>query len=106
MIVRVPYHLKIPVDIAHLPADTCIMSVPCFITTSNTEFGRFRYTVMPFGVTLAGDVFQYKLDHCFGHLKNVIVIAYDIMTVCMKPNHSDHDQALTSLLETARKYKV
>ena len=61
---------------------------------------------MPFGATVAGDVFQCKLDQCFGHLKNVIVIADDIMVVGNKPSHNDHDQALTTLLETARKCSV
>ena len=61
---------------------------------------------MPFGMRVAGDFFQYKLDQCFGHLKNVIVIADDIMIVGKKPNHSDHDQALTTLPETARKSNV
>ena len=61
---------------------------------------------MPFGATLAGDAFQCKLDQCFGQIKNVIVIADDIMTVGKKMNHSDHDQALTTLLETARKCSV
>ena len=60
-------------DIPHLLADACIMTVcNCkkgywhqklddaspFLTTFNTEIGRFRYTVMPFGITVAGDVFQ------------------------------------------------
>ena len=36
----------------------------------------------------------------------VIVIADDIMIVGKKPSHSDHDQALTTLLETARKCNV
>ena len=102
-------------------ADACIMSVcDCkksywhqeldetlsFLTTFNTELGRFRYTVMPFGATVPGYVFQCKMDQCFGHLKNVIVIDDDIMTVGKKPSHSDHDQALTTLLETARKCNV
>ena len=52
-----------------------------FLTTFNTELGRFRNTVMPFGVTVAGDVFQCKLDQCFGHIKNVIVLADNIMIV-------------------------
>ena len=34
---------------------------------------------------MAGDVFQCKLDQCFGHLKNVIVIADEIMIVGKKP---------------------
>ena len=73
-----------------------------FLTTFNTELGRLRYTVMPFGATVAGDVFQDKLDQCFSHIKNVIVIADDIMTVGKRHNHSKHNQALTTLLEAVR----
>ena len=61
---------------------------------------------MPFGVTVAGDVFQQKLDQCFGHLENVIVIADDIMVVGKQPNHKDHNIALTQLLKTARECNV
>ena len=61
---------------------------------------------MPFGATVAGDVFQCKLDQCFGQIKNVIVITDDIMIVGKKRNHSEHDQALTTLLETGRKSNV
>ena len=61
---------------------------------------------MPFGATVAGDVFQRKLDQCFGHLKNVIVIADDIMVVGKQPNLRDHDTALTNLLNTARECNV
>ena len=39
-------------------------------------------------------------------MKQVIVIADDIMIVGKKPNHSNHDQALTTLLEMARRYNV
>ena len=74
------------------------MKLHPFLTTLNTELGRFRYTVMPFGVTVAGDVFQHKLDQCFGKIKQVIVIADDIIIVGKKPNHGDHGQALTTLL--------
>ena len=91
VIVREPYHFKTPKDIAHLPADACIMSVSdckkgywhqqldeasSFLTTFNTELGRFRYTVMPSGATVAGDVFWHKLEQCFGHIKQVMII-YD-----------------------------
>ena len=61
---------------------------------------------MPYGVTMAGDVFKHKLDQCFGHVKNVIVIADDIMVGGKQHNHRDHDQALTNLLATATKYNV
>ena len=61
---------------------------------------------MPFGITVAGDVFQWKLGQCFSHINNVIVIADDIMVVGKKQNHRDHDVALTALLETARRCNV
>ena len=61
---------------------------------------------MPFGATVTGDVFQCKLDECFGHIPNAIVIVDDIMIVGKKLDHKDHDQALTTLLETVRQCKV
>ena len=118
---REPYHFKTPEDIAHLLVDACEMTAydckkgywhqqldeaSSFLTTFNTEHGIFRYKVMPFGVTVAGDVFQHKLNQCFGKIKQVIVIADNIMIVGKKQNHSNHDQALTTLIETARRCNV
>ena len=91
---REPYHFRTPENIAHLLAEACIMNVcdckkgywhqkldeaSSFLTIFNTKIGRFRYTVMPFGATVARDVFQCKLDQCFGMIKQVIVIADNIM---------------------------
>ena len=121
VITREPYHFRTPEDVAHLLADACIMTVcdckkgywlqkldeaSSFLTTFNTVIVRFRYTVMPFGTTVARGVFQCKLDQCFGMIKQVIVIADDIMIVGKQQNHRDHDVALTTLLETARKCNV
>ena len=61
---------------------------------------------MPFGATVAGDVFQRKLDECFGKLKQVIIITDDLMAVGYKPDHSDHDQAFISLLHTDQRCNV
>ena len=61
---------------------------------------------MPFGITVAGNVFQRKLDQYFGLIEQLIVIADDIMVVGNQPNHWDHDVALTNLLETARKSNI
>ena len=58
---------------------------------------------MPFGITVAGDVFQQKLDECFGHIKNLIVIADDVMIIGKNENQKDHDIAFTTLLHTTRK---
>ena len=63
VIVCEPYHFKTPEDIAHLLVEACVMMVcnckkgywhqqldeaSSFLTTFNTELGRFCYTVMPF----------------------------------------------------------
>ena len=79
---------------------------PHNLTTFNTEFGRYRYTVMPFGITVAGDVFQRKLNQYCGKIDNVIIIADDIMVVGNQQNHRDHDIALINLLEITRKSSI
>ena len=61
---------------------------------------------MPFGITVAGDVFQCKLDECFSHIKNLIVIADDVIIIGRNENHKDHNIAFTTLLHTARKRNV
>ena len=61
---------------------------------------------MPFGATVAGDVFPCKLNQCFGMIKQVIVIAGDIMIIGKQQNHRDHDVSLATLLENARKCNV
>ena len=118
-IVCEPYHFKSLEDITHLIASSCILTIcDCkkgywhqeldeslsFLIILNTKLGRFWYTVMPFGITMAGDILQWKLDQCFSHLKNITFIADDIMVV--GKNHIDHDLALTALLEAARKCNI
>ena len=103
-----PYHFKTQEDIAHLLADASVITVSdcrkgfwhqqldeasSFLTMFNTELGRFHYMVMPFGATVARDVFQCKLDECFGEIEQVIIIADDIRIVAYKPDHSgQYDQ--------------
>ena len=38
-----------------------LMKLLHFLTTFNTELGRFQYTATPFGATVAGDVFKESL---------------------------------------------
>ena len=61
---------------------------------------------MPFGITVAGDMFQRQFDQCFGKNEQLIVIVDDIMVVDKQPYHKDHDVALTNLLESARKCNI
>ena len=81
-IIQEPYHFRTPEDIAHLLVDACIIT------------------------TVARDVFKHKLHQCFGMIKQVIVITDGIMIVGKQQNHRDHDLALTTLLDPARKCSV
>ena len=120
-VVREPLFSKTPDDIAHLLADAVIITTTdctkgfwhealdeesSYLTTFGTEFGRFRFTVMPFGISVAGDVFQRKLDTIFGNLPQVACIADDIIVVGYKEDHSDHDEAFSKLLNTAHENNV
>ena len=72
-ITREPYHFHTSEDISHMLADACILTVceckkgywhqmldeaSSYLTTFNTEIGRYRFAVIPFGITVAGDMFQ------------------------------------------------
>ena len=120
-VIHEPYCFKTPEDIAHLLSNAVVLTTSdcnkwfwhqlldeesSFLTTFNTEFGQFRFTVMPFGLSSAGDVFQRKLDSIFGKLPNIIVIADDTMTIGEKADQSDHDIAFTNLFGTAHKNGV
>ena len=62
----------------------------------------YKMILLCFGISS----FIQQLDECFGKLKQVIIITDDIMVVGYKPSHSDHDQVITSLLQTAQKCNV
>ena len=72
-VTREPYHFCTPEDIFHMLADACILTIcdckkgywhqmldeaSSYLTMFNNEIGRYRFTVMPFSITVAGDVFQ------------------------------------------------
>ena len=120
-VIHEPWFSKTPDDIAHLLADACIITTTdctkgfwhqaldeesSYLTTFGTEYGRFRFTIMPFGITVAGDVFQRKRDTIFGDISQVACIADDIIIIGYKDNHSDHDKAFSTLLQVARKNNV
>ena len=61
---------------------------------------------MPFGATVAGGIFQIKLDSIFLHLENIMTIADDIMVMGYQEDEQDHDIAFTKLLETMKKNNI
>ena len=117
-IIYEPYCFHTPEDIAHKLSGATVITAPncskgnwhqpldeesSFLTTFNTKIGQFRFTVMRFRTTVAGDIFQRKLDSIFLNLDNVMIIADDIMVKGYQKDEQDHDIAFTKLLETTKK---
>ena len=74
------------------------------LCTFNTPFGRFRPTRLPFGVKIAQDIFQRRLDEILKDIPNVAGIADDILV--FGSSDIEHDQAFINMLETCRKNNV
>ena len=70
------------------------------LTTFNTPWGKFRWLRLPFGLKIASDVFQERLDRLLRLLKGVHGITDDILT--HGETEIQHDGRLLTLLETAR----
>ena len=70
------------------------------LTMFNTPWGKYRWLRLPFGLKIASDVFQERLDRVLGLLEGVHGIADDILT--HGETEVQHDGRLLTLLETAR----
>ena len=73
------------------------------LTTFWTPLGRYRYLRMPFGISLAPEVFESRLQECLADLPGVKVIRDDILVVGYGETDSEallnHDQNVVRLLE-------
>ena len=62
--------------------------------------------VMPSGATIAGDIYQRKLDTIFLNSDQVVIIADEIVVIGYQQDECDHDIAFTKFLETAKKNNI
>ena len=70
------------------------------LTTFNTPWGKFRWLRLPFGLKIASDIFQERLDRVIKLLNGTMAIADDIIT--HGKNEIEHDGRVLTLLEAAR----
>jgi len=84
----------------HVPLD----KESSFLTTFNTPWGKCRWLRLPFGLRVAGDVFQERIDRVLRSVPNSVGIVDDIL--CHGNEEATHDAALITLLETARAYNL
>ena len=60
------------------------------LTTFQTNFGRYRHRQIPFGILSESEVLQRKAFQIFGDIKNVHIIADDMLIV--GDTEQDHDE--------------
>ena len=63
------------------------------ITTIVTEFGKFRYTCLPMGMVISGDIFQAKIYDLVGDIEGIRTYIDDILCIG-KGSFSQHLQQL------------
>ena len=66
----------------------------------NTLWDKFRWLRLPFGLKIASDVFQERLDRVFRLLKGIHGLADDILT--HGETEIQHNGRLLTVLEAAR----
>ena len=53
----------------------------CNLATIVTEFGKFRYNMVPIGICPSGDIFQTKVDEILGDIEGVKTYIDDILVI-------------------------
>lgn len=81
-----------------------------YLTTFQTPFGRFRWTVLPFGIKSAPEVFQMRMSEALEGLQGVAVVADDILVYgegdTKEEALEDHERNLRGLLERCIERKI
>ena len=58
------------------------------------NLGRYRYKWLQFGVALAGDMFQRKIDEIFKNIPNVFGVVDDILGGGYEADGKDHGETV------------
>ena len=72
-----------------------------YLTTFNTPFGRYRFTVVPFGVVFAQEVFHRTIHEKFNNIEGCETDMDDILV--WGRTIEEHVQRLEQVLDRAKK---
>lgn len=75
-----------------------------YLTTFQTPFGRFRWKVLPFGLSVSSEIFQRKLTEALSNLPGIINVADDI--TIFGTDEADHDRKLEALFRRCREVGI
>ena len=71
-----------------------------YLTTFGTQFGRYRYLRLPFGISALSDLFQMNVKEIFEGLPGIAAIVDDILIYGR--TRDEHDRNLRIVLDRAR----
>lgn len=74
------------------------------LCTFNTPIGRYRFLSLPFGISLAPEVFQRTIAQMTEDLEGVVNITDDLLV--LGDTKEEHDHRLRKLLDRAREYNL
>ena len=70
------------------------------LTTFITPFGRYCFNRLPFGITSAPEIFQFKMNELLEGLEGVVVYMDDILVY--GSNMKEHDERLSKVLHVLK----
>jgi hypothetical protein len=71
------------------------------LTTIVTEFGKFRYNVLPMGLCISGDIFQAKVNELLGDIEGLYAYIDDTL-LTTKGSFEEHLQQLRTCFQRFR----
>lgn len=70
----------------------------------STPFGCYKFLRLPFGLSIAPEIFQKYSEKTFGDIPGVVIYCDDLL-ICAN-NEQEHDEILTQVFERAKKCNV
>jgi hypothetical protein len=74
------------------------------LTTCQTNFGRYRWLRLPFGLSVSAEIFQKKLLDTLKELPGVVCIADDV--IVHGQNQDEHDKRLLAFLKKCQEVGI
>ncbi|CAH2093016.1 unnamed protein product [Euphydryas editha] len=74
------------------------------LCTFNTQFGRYKFLRLPYGINSSGEIFHKVMSDLFGDLPGVLIFVDDILV--FGSSQKEHDERLENVFKKARKVNL
>ncbi|XP_030039191.2 uncharacterized protein K02A2.6 [Manduca sexta] len=74
------------------------------LCTFNTQFGRYKFLRLPYGINSSGEIFHKVMNDLFGELPGVLIFVDDILVY--GSNQNEHNERLENVFKKAREVNL